>query len=137
MNPKLPLDGRIYMLTVGSVLTTNVSQISLCQLLFSNQPTLILQLKFKGTGGLKTTQVSCLLDSLLQNHSSTHHRMKFVSFYSRVIRTSKPYYNILAIPTSVKHTTHSRSPHNALHSPSYVIYGGLRMSSSMILVVEN
>ena len=34
MNPKLPLDGRIYTLTVGSVLTTNVSQISLCQLLF-------------------------------------------------------------------------------------------------------
>ena len=33
-DPKLPLDGRIYMLTVGSVLTTNVSQISLCQLLF-------------------------------------------------------------------------------------------------------
>ena len=34
MNPKLPLDGRIYMLTVGSVLTTNVSQINLCQLAF-------------------------------------------------------------------------------------------------------
>ena len=34
MNPKLPLDGRIYILTVGSVLTTNVSQINLCQLLF-------------------------------------------------------------------------------------------------------
>ena len=30
--PKLPLGGRIYMLTVGSVLTTNVSQTSLCQL---------------------------------------------------------------------------------------------------------
>ena len=29
----MPLDGRIYMLTVGSVLTTNVSQTSLCQLL--------------------------------------------------------------------------------------------------------
>ena len=34
MNPKLPLDGRIYTLTLGSVLTTNVSQINLCQLLF-------------------------------------------------------------------------------------------------------
>ena len=34
MNPKLPLSGRIYILTVGSVLTTNVSEISLCQLLF-------------------------------------------------------------------------------------------------------
>ena len=34
MNPKLPLDGHIYTLTVGSVLTTNVSQINLCQLLF-------------------------------------------------------------------------------------------------------
>ena len=34
MTPKLPLDGRIYMLTVGSVPTTNVSQINLCQLLF-------------------------------------------------------------------------------------------------------
>ena len=34
MNPKLPLHGRMYTLTVGSVLTTNVSQISLCQLLF-------------------------------------------------------------------------------------------------------
>ena len=32
MNPKLPLDGRIYTLTVGSILTTNVSQINLCQL---------------------------------------------------------------------------------------------------------
>ena len=32
-DPKLPL-GHIYMLTVGSVLTTNVSQTSLCQLLF-------------------------------------------------------------------------------------------------------
>ena len=27
MNPKLVLNGRIYMLTVGSILTTNVSQI--------------------------------------------------------------------------------------------------------------
>ena len=34
MNPKLPLDGRIYTLTVGSVLTTNVFQTNLCQLLF-------------------------------------------------------------------------------------------------------
>ena len=34
MNPKLPLDGRTYTLTVGSVLTTNVSQINLCQRLF-------------------------------------------------------------------------------------------------------
>ena len=33
-DPKLPLGGLIYMLTVGSVLTTNLSQISLCQLLF-------------------------------------------------------------------------------------------------------
>ena len=33
MNPKLSLDGRIYMLTLGNVLTTNVSQINLCQLL--------------------------------------------------------------------------------------------------------
>ena len=32
MNPKLPLDGHI--LTAGSVLTTNVSQINLWQLLF-------------------------------------------------------------------------------------------------------
>ena len=31
---KLPLDGRIYVLTIGSVLTTNVSQINLCHLLF-------------------------------------------------------------------------------------------------------
>ena len=31
MNQKLPLDGRIYTLTVGSDLTTNVSQINLCQ----------------------------------------------------------------------------------------------------------
>ena len=29
MNPKLPLDGRIYMLTVGSVLSTHVSQTNL------------------------------------------------------------------------------------------------------------
>ena len=42
MNPKLPLNGRIYTLTVGSVLTTNVSQINLCQLLF--RPTLKLGL---------------------------------------------------------------------------------------------
>ena len=34
MNPKLPLDGRIYTLTVGSIPTTNVSQNNLCQLLF-------------------------------------------------------------------------------------------------------
>ena len=34
MNPKLSLDGRMYMLTVGSILATNVSQINLCQLLF-------------------------------------------------------------------------------------------------------
>ena len=34
MNPKLPFDGHIYILTVGSVLTTNVSQSNLCQLLF-------------------------------------------------------------------------------------------------------
>jgi len=34
MNPKLPLDGHIYMLTVGSVLTTCVSQTNLCQLFF-------------------------------------------------------------------------------------------------------
>ena len=34
MNPKLPLDGRIYILTLASVLSTNVSQINLCQLLF-------------------------------------------------------------------------------------------------------
>ena len=32
--PKLPLDGRIYTLTVGSVLTTNAYQTNLCQLLF-------------------------------------------------------------------------------------------------------
>ena len=42
MNPKLPLNGRIYTLTVGSVPTTNVSQINLCQLLF--RPTLKLGL---------------------------------------------------------------------------------------------
>ena len=42
MNPKLPLNGHIYTLTVGSVLTTNVSQINLCQLLF--RPTLKLRL---------------------------------------------------------------------------------------------
>ena len=30
MNPKLPLNGRIYMLTVGSVLTTNAFQTNLC-----------------------------------------------------------------------------------------------------------
>ena len=34
IHPKLPLDGRMYTLTLGSVLTTNVSQINLCQLLF-------------------------------------------------------------------------------------------------------
>ena len=34
MNPKLPLDGRTYTLTVGSVPTTNVSQINVCQILF-------------------------------------------------------------------------------------------------------
>ena len=34
MNPKLPLNGRSYMLTVGSVPTTNASQINLCHLLF-------------------------------------------------------------------------------------------------------
>ena len=34
MNPKLLLEGRIYMFTVGSVLTANVSQTNLCQLLF-------------------------------------------------------------------------------------------------------
>ena len=35
MNPKFPLNGRIYMLTVGRVLlTTNASQISLCPHLF-------------------------------------------------------------------------------------------------------
>ena len=33
MNPKLELDGHIYMLTVGSVLATNISQTNLCQLL--------------------------------------------------------------------------------------------------------
>ena len=39
---KLPLDGRIYVLTIGSVLTTNVSQINLCHLLF--RPTLKVRL---------------------------------------------------------------------------------------------
>ena len=34
MNPKICTDGRIYMLTVGRVLTTNVSQTNLWQLLF-------------------------------------------------------------------------------------------------------
>ena len=34
MNPELPLDGRIYTLTVSRVLTTNVSQINPGQLLF-------------------------------------------------------------------------------------------------------
>ena len=34
MNPKFPIDGRIYTLTVGSILTTNVSQTNLCWLLF-------------------------------------------------------------------------------------------------------
>ena len=33
MNPKLPLDGRIYTLTAGRVLTINVFQINLGQLL--------------------------------------------------------------------------------------------------------
>ena len=33
MNPKLPLDGHIYTLTVGRVLNTNVFQISLGKLL--------------------------------------------------------------------------------------------------------
>ena len=32
MNPKLPLNGCIYTLTVGSVLITTMSRISLCQL---------------------------------------------------------------------------------------------------------
>ena len=35
INPKLTLNERIYTLTVVSVLTTNVSQINLCQLLFT------------------------------------------------------------------------------------------------------
>ena len=37
MNPKLELDGHIYMLTVGSVLTTNVFQTNLCQLLICSE----------------------------------------------------------------------------------------------------
>ena len=43
MNTKLALDGHIYTLTVGSVLTTNVSQTNLCWLLFT--PTLKLRLE--------------------------------------------------------------------------------------------
>ena len=34
MNSKLPLNGHSYMLPVGSILTTNVFQTNLCQLLF-------------------------------------------------------------------------------------------------------
>ena len=34
MNPKLPLDGRIYTLTAGRVLNPNVFQINLGELLF-------------------------------------------------------------------------------------------------------
>jgi len=34
MNPKFPLDGRIYTLTAGRVLNTNVFQINLDKLLF-------------------------------------------------------------------------------------------------------
>ena len=34
MNPKLPFDECIHTLTVGSILTTNMSQINLGQLLF-------------------------------------------------------------------------------------------------------
>ena len=38
MNPKLPLAGRIFALTVSSVLTTNVSHINLCKLLLNFDP---------------------------------------------------------------------------------------------------
>ena len=57
MTPKLPLNGRIYTLTVGSVLTTNVSQINLCQLLF--RPTLKLGLDLSFVTTLEMDNFDC------------------------------------------------------------------------------
>ena len=50
MNPKLTLDGRIYMLTAGKVLNTNVFQINLGKFLFR--------------ATLKVRQSSCLSTAL-------------------------------------------------------------------------
>ena len=50
--PKLPLDGCIYMLTVGSVLTTNVSQIILCQLFVQSYSQSQARLMFVTTPGM-------------------------------------------------------------------------------------
>ena len=76
MNPKLPLDGRIYTLTLGSVLTTNVSQINLCQLLF------------RATLKVLTTNVSqinhqCIsnqsVPAFVQSYSESQARLMFVT----------------------------------------------------------
>ena len=48
----MPLSGRIYMLTVGSVLATNVSQTSLYQLFFQSYSQSLVRLMFVTTLGL-------------------------------------------------------------------------------------
>ena len=52
MNPKLALNGRIYMLTVGSVLATNVSQTNLCQLFVQSYSQSQARLMFVATLGM-------------------------------------------------------------------------------------
>ena len=65
MNPKLPLDGRIYILTVGRVLNTIVFQINLGRLLF--RATLKVRLgsslstNFMDSERLKTPKTDCVL----------------------------------------------------------------------------
>ena len=52
MNPKLPLGGRIYMLTVGSILTTSVSQTNLCYTFLQSYSQSQARLKFVTTLGM-------------------------------------------------------------------------------------
>ena len=61
MNPKLPLDGRIYMytLTAGRVLTTNVFQINLGQLLPMLRATLKVRLDSCLSTALKMDNLDC------------------------------------------------------------------------------